>query len=91
MGLFYGPNSGKSNDARMRLPDFDRMYERSRTMPDSPERTQLYQDMTRLLLVYAPWVFHAHILSTHLTQPWVKGYKKHPFVQANWRYLDVVR
>ena len=91
MGLFYGPNSAKSNDARMRLAAFDRMYERSRTMPDTPERTQLYQEMTRLLLVYAPWVFHVHFLSTHLTQPWVKGYKKHPFEQANWRYLDIVR
>jgi ABC-type transport system substrate-binding protein len=91
MGLFYGPNTGKSNDARMRLDAFDRLYERSRVMPDSPERTQLYQDMTRLLLVHAPWVFHAHVVSTHLTQPWVKGYKKHPFEQANWRYLDIVK
>ena len=91
MGLFYGPNSAKSNDARMRLDAFDRLYERSRIMPDSPERTRLYQEMTRLLLVYAPWVFHVHFLSTHLTQPWVKGFKKHPFEQANWRYLDIVR
>jgi ABC-type transport system substrate-binding protein len=91
MGLFYGPNSGKSNDARMRLAAYDAMYERARTMPDSPERTRLWQDMTRQLLAYAPWVFHAHVISNHLTQPWVKGYKKHPFQQANWRYLDIVR
>ena len=91
MGLFYGPNSGKSNDARMRLPAFDAMYERSRAMPDSPGRTRLYQDMTRVLLAYAPWVFHAHVISNHLTHPWVKGYKKHPFQHANWRYLDIAR
>ena len=91
MGLFYGPNSAKSNDARMRLEAFDRLYDRSRVMPDSPERTLLYQDMTRLLLAYAPWVFHVHFVGTHLTHPWVKGYKKHPFEQANWRYLDIVK
>lgn len=91
MGLFYGPNTAKSNDSRMRLPAFDRLYERSRTLPDSPERTRLYQEMTKLLLVYAPWVFHVHHISTHLTQPWVKGYKKHPFKPTNWRYLDIVR
>ena len=91
MGLFYGPNAAKSNDSRMRLAAFDRMYERSRTLPDSAERTRLYQEMTRLLLVYAPWVFHVHHISTHLTQPWVKGYKKHPFKGVNWRYLDIVR
>ena len=91
MGLFYGPNAAKSNDSRMRLAAFDRMYERSRTLPDSPERTRLYQEMTRLLLVYAPWVFHVHHISTHLAHPWVKGYKKHPFKSANWRYLDIAR
>jgi ABC-type transport system substrate-binding protein len=91
MGLFYGPNAAKSNDSRMRLPAYDRLYERSRTLPDSPERTRLYQEMTRLLLVYAPWVFHVHHISTHLVHPWVKGYKKHPFKSVNWRYLDIVR
>jgi ABC-type transport system substrate-binding protein len=91
LGLFYGPNAAKSNDSRMRLPAYDRLYERSRTLPDSPERTRLYQEMTRLLLVYSPWVFHVHHISTHLTQPWIKGYKKHPFKSVNWRYLDIVK
>ena len=91
LGLFYGPNAAKSNDSRIRLPAYDRLYERSRTLPDSPQRTRLYQDMTKLLLVYAPWVFHVHHISTHLTHPWVKGYKKHPFKSANWRYLDIVK
>jgi ABC-type transport system substrate-binding protein len=91
MGLFYGPNAAKSNDSRMKLPAYDRLYERSRTLPDSPERARLYQEMNRLLLVYAPWVFHAHHINTHLIQPWVKGYKKHPFRSTNWRYLDIVR
>lgn len=91
MGLFYGPNAGKSNDSRMRLAAFDRLYERSRRLPDSPERTKLYQEMTRLLLVHAPWVFHVHHVSTHLVHPWVKGFKKHPFKGANWRYLDIAR
>jgi ABC-type transport system substrate-binding protein len=91
LGLFYGPNAGKSGDSRMKIAAYDRLYERSRTLPDTPERAKLYQDMTRMLLVYAPWVFHVHHVSTHLTQPWVRGYKKHPFQQSNWRYLDLVK
>ena len=91
MGLFYGPNAGKSNDSRMQLPAFDRLFERARTLPDSPERAALYRDMTKLLLAYAPWVFHVHHISTHLTHPWVKGYRKHPFKATNWRYLDLDR
>ncbi len=91
MGMFYGPNSGKSNDARMRIARYDRMYEASRVMPDSPERSRLYREMTKVILAYAPWVMHVHHQSTHLVQPWVKGYKKHPFFQAQWRWLDVER
>jgi ABC-type transport system substrate-binding protein len=90
MSLFYGPNSSKNNDSHFRLAEYDRMYERSRTFPpDSPERLRLYQDMTKLFLAYAPWVLHVHHLNTHLLNPWVKGYKKHPFVSTQWRYLDI--
>jgi ABC-type transport system substrate-binding protein len=89
MGMFYGPNSGKSNDARFRLAGYDRLYEASRVMPDSPERSHLYQEMTKLILAYAPWVLHVHHQSTHLVNPWVKGYKKHPFVSTQWRWVDV--
>ena len=35
-------------------------------MPDSPERSRLYQEMTKLILAYAPWVLHVHHQSTHL-------------------------
>jgi ABC-type transport system substrate-binding protein len=66
------------------------MYERSRRLaPESAERARLYQDMTKLILAYAPWVLHVHHLNTHLVYPWVKGYKKHPFVNTQWRYLDI--
>jgi len=90
MSLFYGPNSYKNNDAHFRHAEYDRMYERSRTFPpDSPERLRLYQDMTKVILAYAPWVLQVHHLNTHLLNPWVRGYKKHPFVSTQWRYLDV--
>jgi ABC-type transport system substrate-binding protein len=90
MSMFYGANVGKVNDAHFRMAEYDRMYERSRTLPpDSPERVRLYQEMTRIILAYAPWVLHVHHLNTHLVNPWVKGYKKHPFVNTQWRYLDI--
>jgi ABC-type transport system substrate-binding protein len=89
MQMFYGPNSWKSNDAHFRLPAYDALYETARTLPDSPERSRLYQDMTKLVLAYAPWMLHVHHRVTHLVNPWVKGYKKHPFVNSQWRYLDV--
>lgn len=87
--LLYGPNANQSNDARFKLPEFDRLYEKAKKLPDSPERTALYQDMTKLMLVYAPWKLGVHRLGANLIQPWVIGYKKHPTLNALWKYVDI--
>lgn len=49
--LFYGPNgSPGSNDANYRNPEYDRLYEKTSTMLPSPERTELYHRMNRMLI-----------------------------------------
>ncbi len=87
--LLYGPNTGQSNEASFKLAEFDRLYERSLAVPDSPERNALYRDMNRLLLAYAPWRLGVHRIFNHLQHPWVKGYKKHPILYTNFRWLDI--
>jgi ABC-type transport system substrate-binding protein len=87
--LLYGPNTNQSNEARFRLPAFDRLYEKSLTIPDSPERNHLYREMNRLLLAYAPWRLGVHRIYNHLQYPWVKAYKKHPILYTNFKYLDL--
>jgi ABC-type transport system substrate-binding protein len=89
LALLYGPNAPDLNDARFRLPAYDRLYERSLQMPDSPERDLLYREMTRLMLVYAPWRLLTYRKWTHLNYPWVLGYMKHPMYQTRLLYLDV--
>ncbi len=87
--LLYGPYTDKQNEARFRLPEYDRLYEKSLTMPDSPERNRLYREMIRLVLVYAPWRLGVHRIYNHLQYPWVKAYKKHPILYTNFKYLDI--
>ncbi|HJP38212.1 MAG TPA: ABC transporter substrate-binding protein [Gammaproteobacteria bacterium] len=49
--LFYGPNgSPGSNDANYRNPEYDRLYELASTMLSSPQRTEIYHRMNRLLI-----------------------------------------
>ena len=49
--LFYGPNgSPGSNDANYRNPEYDRLYEQSAVMLPSPERTEIYRRMNRMLI-----------------------------------------
>ena len=87
--LLYGPNTDQSNDSRFRLPEYDRLYEKSLTLPDGEERNRIYREMNRLLLAYAPWRLGVHRIYSHLVYPWVKGFKKHPILYTNFKYLDI--
>jgi ABC-type transport system substrate-binding protein len=87
----YGPNAGyKGNMARFKLPEFDRLYEKARAMPDSPERTTVYQEMTRLVVAYAPWKVNTHRIRTDLWYPHVIGYHRQLVASTNfWKYIDI--
>lgn len=87
--LYYGPNTNQSNESRFRLPEYDRLYERSLRVPDGPERNAIYREMSRLLVAYAPSRLGVHRIYNHLQYPWVKGYKKHPILYTNFKYLDL--
>ncbi|MBK6983007.1 MAG: hypothetical protein IPH30_16910, partial [Betaproteobacteria bacterium] len=89
LSSLYGPNSGfKGNFARFKL-DATRLYERGRVMPDSPERTKVYQQMAGIMVAcptegeYSSHP-HGHVVSGLL------GYRR-PAVQSNsfWKYIDI--
>jgi peptide/nickel transport system substrate-binding protein len=87
--LLYGPNTNQSNEARFKLAEYDRLYEQSLGFPDSPQRDHLYREMDRLIFAYAPWRLGVNRIFNHLVYPWVKGYKKHPILYTNYKYLDI--
>ncbi len=87
----YGPNT-ENNLARFRLPAYDQLYEKARTMPDSPERTKVYQEMTRLVVAYAPWRINTHRIRTDMWYRPVVGYRRSPMITYNfWKYIDIDR
>ena len=86
---FYSPNIGMSNDARMRLPAFDALFERSLALPEGPERTALFDRMSDLVYDYAPWVLTNYPYQNVVAQPWLKGYKQNVYVEHQWWYYDV--
>lgn len=89
MQLLYGPNAGQENGARFRLPEFDRLYEEAQRLPDSLQRTRLFDRMTQLAIAYAPWRLTEHLIEDHLAHPWVANYKPHPLRSQVWQYLDI--
>ena len=88
-GLLYSKNAGFSNLARFNLPEYDRVYEKARSLPDSAERTRELRRMSELVNAYAPWVMLAFRVENVLVQPWVLGYKNNPTYQYPFPYLDI--
>ena len=89
MQLFYGPNSGQNNNACFRMKEWDRIYEKTRAMPASPERDQLYRKLWRMVEVNGVIKLHDTRVRNMLVQPAVIGYRKHPILLADWIYVDV--
>ncbi|HQU49570.1 MAG TPA: ABC transporter substrate-binding protein [Casimicrobiaceae bacterium] len=89
MQLLYGPNTFQSNNACAKIPEFDRLYEKSVKLPPGPERDALYRDMTKVMEAYAPWRLTVSRYRNMLAQPWVLGYRRHPILHAHWQYVDV--
>jgi ABC-type transport system substrate-binding protein len=90
MQLLYGPNTGQSNNGCYESKAFDALYDKARALPpESVERANLFIDMTRQMEVDGAWSLHASPIRNQMIRPWVKGYKKHPILNAEFIYMDV--
>jgi ABC-type transport system substrate-binding protein len=90
MQLLYGPNTGQSNNGCYESKAFDAMYGKARALPaDSPERNRLFLDMSRQMEVDGAWSLHVSRERNQMIRPWVKGYKKHPILNAEFIYMDL--
>jgi oligopeptide transport system substrate-binding protein len=88
--LFYSKNmSPGPNDANYSNPEFDKLYEKSLTLDDSPQRTELYKQMVKILVDDCPWIFGAHRLTYGLSQSWLRNLKYHDVDLARFKYLRV--
>ena len=89
LGLLYGPNAGLANLSRFKQADYDRAYEASKRLPDSPERSRLMREMSKIVAAFAPWKINAYRYENVMVYPWVEGYKLNVFNTHPWQYLDV--
>jgi ABC-type transport system substrate-binding protein len=89
MQLLYGGNIGQSNVSCYRSPTYDALYERSRLMPDTPDRDKLFEQMTHQFETDTPWRLGTATYRNTLAQPRVIGYKAHPVLLADWMYVDI--
>jgi len=89
MQLLYGLNISQSNVACYASPDYDALYRESQRMPDSAERTLLFERMARQFEADTPWLLGVANYRNMLARPRVIGYKAHPILQGEWIYVDI--
>jgi ABC-type transport system substrate-binding protein len=89
LALGLSRNIGGSNYARFNRPEYDRLYDLQRQMPDGPERDRVVHEMKRLFVTYMPYKIHGHRYVNDLTQPWLIGYRRHPFARDFFKWIDI--
>jgi len=87
--LLYGPNCGSSNDGCFQLKEFDQLYEKIAALPPGAEREEAFRQMGRMVSVYAPWKLLSHRKRNQLIQPWILGWRKHPFLHEGYKFADI--
>lgn len=88
--LFYGPNATPGvNWSNYSRPEYDRLYEQARVLPDSPERTALYERMRDMVLDDAVFAGSLMRRRYYLVQPRLTNFR--PSVMFhNWvKYLSL--
>jgi ABC-type transport system substrate-binding protein len=85
--LFYSKNESPGpNHANYRNTELDRLYEKIRVMADSPERTAIYEQMARIIVEDAPWIFMYQPMSFALKHSWIENYIPHDYPYGMGKY-----
>jgi len=88
--LFYSPNIARgTNNANYANPEFDRLYEQVRTMPDTPERTEIYARMANMISEDCPVLMLSEPISYVLYYDWVRNVKHHPVGYGFTKYRRI--
>ena len=87
--LLVSRNINAINDMKFKLSEYDRLYDESAKLPLGPARNRIYRAMSALAAANSVLDFGIHTYANDLTQPWLQGYKRHPFWRTPWKYVDI--
>jgi len=86
--LLYGANPAATG-AYFNDPAFNALYEKAAAMPDSPERTVLYERLNQMAAESVPMIYVVHRPSIALYQGWLKNYTLPEFICGLEQYFDI--
>jgi ABC-type transport system substrate-binding protein len=93
MFLLHGPQARAKtqgeNAANYANPEFDALFERMRTMPNSPERQAIIDRMTEIYRRDTPWIGGFHPKNFALFHSWLGNAKANEMSDNKLKYLKV--
>ncbi len=91
--LLYGPNGrveyNGENTVNYANPEYDKLFEKMKTMPDGPERRRIIYRMVDILQRDAPWEFGFHPQSYSLYHEWVRNVKPNNMANNTLKYYNI--
>ena len=91
--LLYGPQSrsrsGGENNANYQNPEYDRLYNIMKDLPDGPERQQVIDRMVQIARDDAIWMWGIFPGVSGAYQPWVRNASPSIMLRDTIKYLDV--
>ncbi len=88
--LLYGPNARAlhqgENAANYQSPDFDRLFERMKSMENTPERQALINQMVAHVRRDVPWAGGWHPVQYSLYHAWYKNTKPNQMARNTLKY-----
>ncbi len=88
--LFYGPNEAPgANHFNYKNAAYDRLYEKIVALPQSPERTAIYEQMQSTLLEDCPYAGSMARTRFYVVTPRMKYFKPTETFETWYKYVDV--
>ncbi len=90
LALFYSRNKAPgANHFNYDRPEFDRLYEKIRTMAPGPERTALYVQMRDMIIEDCPFIGSLGRIRYHLVNPSLRNWKPTEDFHNYYKYLNL--
>lgn len=88
--LLYGPNKAPGpNGGSYSNPEYDKLYEQIKQLPNGPERFALFARMNEIIKEDVPLFFTWSWTVVGMRQKWVENFKRNMMVDAPFQYLDI--
>ncbi len=91
--LLHGPQGkvakGGENASNYSNPDYDRLFEQMKNMPNSAERQKIIDDMLEILRRDSPWLWGHHPKDYVLRHSWLHNSKPNKMANNKMKYLRI--